>query len=108
METTETRPELFVVHRLRAGRQRGRQSKRWSDYHEQHGQIESAATRFLIIRVVNRIIKTTWRNLFFIRYQNYTLLRFEQGLFFLYIYIYIYRAKDLRRRNECVSRMPIA
>jgi len=51
MEAAETRPELFVVHRFRAGRQRGRQFEWRSDHHEQYGEIESAAARFLIVRV---------------------------------------------------------
>lgn len=62
VETAETCSELFIVHGLRTGRQRGRQSKRRSDHHEQHGQVESAAARFLIVRVIKRIIKITLRH----------------------------------------------
>jgi len=31
--------------------------------------------------------------------------RFERSLLYIYIYIYIYRAKDLRQKHVCVSRV---
>lgn len=101
MEATEARPQLFVVHRLRAGRQRGRQPERRPDHHEQYGEIKGAAARFLVVCITTRIVKTRPRQ------QRLSLLRYRNDIHPRLLVqlstsnegsceVYTYRAKDLR------------
>ena len=55
VEATETRSELLVVYGFGTRGQCSRELERWSDHHEQHGEIESATARLLFLRLIHSL-----------------------------------------------------